>query len=439
MEHVDTLITARWVIPIEPSGRVLERHAIAVRQGRIVAIEPEQEALLRFTARERIDRPSHVVLPGLVNAHTHAAMALLRGAAESSSLGQWLTVQIGPLEQRWMDAEYVRDGTELAIADMLTSGTTCFADVHLFPEVVAQTASSLRIRACVGLPVMDTPTLWSGSADECFEKGLQLHDDYRADPLITTAFAPANPAEISDETLMRVRRAADELELPVTLHVNESRSDAASASERTIARLERLGLISPLLGAVHFVHVEEEELDLAARAGIHVIHCPQSNLKLGNGVSPIGSMHARGMNLALGTDGAASNNDLSLLDEMRTAALLAAGAGRRIEAHSAMNAHEWLRAATLGGAGALGLTEEIGSLQPGKSADLCCIDLARAHTQPVYDPAVHIVYSVSRDQVSDVWVAGRQLVAAGRPVHIELDDVLARAQRWQERIAASRV
>lgn len=181
MEHVDTLITARWVIPIEPGGCVLEDHAVAIRQGRIVAIEPAKQAIARYHAGERIDRPTHVLLPGLINAHTHAAMTLLRGAAESASFEVWLKQQIWPLEQRWIDAEYVHDGTQLAIADMLTSGTTCFADMHLFPEVVAQTASAAKIRACVGLPVVDAPTLWAGSADEYLEKGLQLHDEYRED------------------------------------------------------------------------------------------------------------------------------------------------------------------------------------------------------------------------------------------------------------------
>lgn len=439
MEHVDTLIAARWIIPIEPPGRVLHDHVVAVRQGRIVGIESREQAQQRFSAPQFIDRPTHVLLPGLVNAHTHAAMALLRGAAESSSLGHWLTVQVGPLEQRWMDAEYVRDGTELAIADMLTSGTTCFADMHLFPEIVAQAASAARIRACIGLPVLDAPSLWAESANEYFHKGLSLHDEYRDDPLITSAFAPYTPAGLSDETLSRVRRAADELELPVTMHLNESRSDAASEGERTLVRLERLGMLSPLLAAVHMVHVEDEDLDRAARGGISVIHCPQSNLKLGNGVCPIPAIRARDMNLALGTDGAASNNDLSLLDEMRTAALLVNGiSARRAETPTPLSAHDWLRAATLGGARALGLGDAVGSLIAGKWADLCCIDLARPQSQPVYDPAVQLIHSVSRDQVSDVWVAGRQLVAAGQLTHMDLGDVLERAQRWQERIASTR-
>lgn len=431
MQHIDTLIAARWVVPIEPAGRVCDEHALAVHQGRIVALGPTAELLQRFSPRERIDRPSHVLLPGFVNTHTHAAMTLLRGAAESSSFDHWLKQQVWPLEQRWMDAEYVRDGTELAIADMLTSGTTCFADMHLFPEVVAQTASASRMRACIGLPVLDAPTVWAGSANEYLEKGLRLHDEYRDDPLITTALAPYAPWAVGDDSLIRVRRAADELELPMTMHVNETRAEAAAGGERAIVRLERLGLLSPLLTAVHMVHVAPADIDRVAAGGSHVAHCPQSNLKLGNGACPVPLLKERGINITLGTDGAASNNDLSMLDEMRSAALLASGL---YPDEPQITAHDWLRIATLNGAQALGLNEIIGSLTPGKWADLCCIDLGRPHTQPVYDPAAQIVHAASRDQVSDVWVAGRALVRDRLLTHLDVDDVLTRARRWRERI-----
>jgi 5-methylthioadenosine/S-adenosylhomocysteine deaminase len=434
MEHIDTLITARWVIPIEPAGCVLEDHAVAVHNGRIVAILPVQAALERYLPREKLVRPAHVLLPGFVNTHTHAAMALLRGVAESSSFPHWLERQIWPLEQRWIDAEYVRDGTELAIADMLTSGTTCFADMHLFPDVVANAASEAKIRACVGLPVLDAPTVWAGSANEYLEKGLQLHDEYRDDPLITTSLSPYASSAISDEALMRLRRAADELELPMTMHVNETRAEAIVGGERAIERLDRLGMLSPLLTAVHMIHIDASDIERIARGGTHVAHCPQSNLKLGNGVCPVPTLRASGINITLGTDGAASNNDLSMLDEMRTAALLASGL---FADAPQITAHEWLRIATLNGAQALGLSEIIGSLIPGKWADLCCVDLSRSHTQPVYDPAAQLLYAASRDQVTDVWVAGRALVRDAQLTHLDVDDVLRRAQRWQERISGS--
>lgn len=264
--------------------------------------------------------------------------------------------------------------------------------------------------------------------------------------MITTALAPYAPWAVSDETLLRVRRAADELDLPMTMHVNETRAEAIVNGERTLARLERLGLLSQLMSAVHMVHVDESDLDLAARGGISIAHCPQSNLKLGNGVCPVPAIRSRGINIALGTDGAASNNDLNLLDEMRTAALLASGlttsgantgTGMNMSM-SSLGAHDWLQIATLNGAQALGISDAIGSLVPGKWADLCCIDLARAHTQPVYDPAAQLVYAVSRDQVTDVWVAGRRLVAAGRLTHMDVEAILQRAQRWQQRIATDR-
>lgn len=435
MDKIDTLIRARWLIPIEPFGRVLEHHAIAIRAGRIVAVGPAEDLTRSFDAEHLIDRPHHVLLPGFVNAHTHAAMTLLRGAAESASTERWLRVQVWPLEKRWVDAEYVRDGTQLAIADMLTSGTTCFADMHLFPEIVAQTAAEAQIRACVGLPVLDQPTVWAGSAGECLEKGLRLHDDYRGDPLVTTSLAPYAPWALADETLERVRRLADELELPVTMHVNETPAEALHGEERTIARLERLGLLSPLLCAAHMIHVDETDIDACARAGVSIVHCPQSNLKLGNGIAPVARFSGHDLNIAVGTDGAASNNDLDMLDEIRTGALLARALH---SAHMGLDAHHWLRFATLNGARALGLGDSIGSLTPGKWADVCCLDLARPHTQPVYDVAAQIVFAASRDQVTDVWVAGRALVSESRLTRLDPADIIARAERWRDRIAGVR-
>jgi 5-methylthioadenosine/S-adenosylhomocysteine deaminase len=433
MQSIDTLITARWVIPIEPAGLVLEDHALAVHRGQLVALLPAPQARARFAAAERIERPSHVLLPGFVNAHTRAAMSLLRGAAESSSFDYWLNRQVRPLEQRWMDAEYVRDGTELAIADMLTSGTTCFGDMHLFPEVVAQAASAAKVRACIGLPVADAPNPWAGSANECLAKGIAVHDEYRDDPLITTAMAPDLDTS-ADETLLRVRRSADELELPVTIRLIESRDLGSLGRKQLLARLEQLGLLSPLLTAVHVPELDESEAAELGRVGASIAHCSRSGLKLGLNDCPAATLQAHNVNVALGTDAAACSNDLSMLAELQSAALTARGL---TPSPSPITPHQWLHAATLGGARALGLAEVTGSLVVGKWADLCCIDLARAHTQPVYDPATQLLFSASRDQVSDVWVAGRRLVEDGRLTHLDLEDVLRRAQNWQSRIQES--
>jgi 5-methylthioadenosine/S-adenosylhomocysteine deaminase len=424
MEPIDTLIAARWVIPIEPGGRVLDGHAVAIHHGRIVAVVPADEARQRFLPREIVERPAHVLLPGFVNAHAHAAASLLRGVAGNVGYERW-SQRIRSLQRRWMDAEYVRDGAELAIAAALGSGTTCFADAHLFPEVVAQVAAAARMRACIGLPVLDGPTVWAGSAGEYLDKGLQLHDEYRDDPLITTALAPFEPASVSDETLIRVRRAADELELPMTLHVD---AHGAVGHEPMLVRLQRLGLLSPLLSAVHATGIDAADVERIAAAGASVVHCPRSNLKLGRGICPVPLLKERGVNVALGSG---DDTNFDLLDEVRSGALLATGLS---PTGSAIGAHDWLRIATLNGAQALGLGETVGSLLPGKWADLCCINLDRANTQPVYDPAEQVVFAASREQVSDVWVAGRTLVREGRLTNLDLDDVLSRARRWAARI-----
>jgi 5-methylthioadenosine/S-adenosylhomocysteine deaminase len=434
MEPVDTLVCARWVLPVEPDARTLDDHAVAVRNGRIVAVLPQADATRRFDAREIVQRPSHVVLPGLVNAHTHAAMSLLRGRAENQSLGPWLKDTVWPLERRWVDPEYVRDGTELAMAEMLRGGTTCFADMHLWPEVVARTAAEAHMRACVGLVVTEAETRWAATADEYIDKGMGLRDEYRGDPLVSVHFAPHAPYSASDATLARVRRLADELEIPVSMHLHETRweieQSLANHGVRPLARVAALGLASPLLVAVHMAHADPDDIETLAGAGANVVHCPESNLKLGNGVAPLAQLLGRGVRVALGTDGAASNNDLDLLGEARTAGLLAAGIGAT---PGTVIATDLLRMATLEGARALGLGDAIGSLVPGKWADLCCVDLRHARSWPVHDVPTALVYSCSSQQVTDVWVAGRHLLADGMLRYLDEQTALERADAWRNR------
>jgi 5-methylthioadenosine/S-adenosylhomocysteine deaminase len=427
VEQIDLLIAARWIIPIEPADAVRDNHAIAIRQGRILALLPVAEAQSRYSASERIDLPSHVLLPGFVNAHTHAGMTLLRGVAESLGFDAWLKEKIWPLEQRWLDAEFVRDGVELAIAGMVASGTTCFAEQYFYPDVIAQTASHMHMRACVGSPVVELATSWAASADECLNKALTLHDEYRDDPLITTAFAPHAVYSVAETVLSRLRRAADEIEVPMMMHLHESPGEVAVA-ERPIAALERLGFLTPTFSGVHMTQLTNDDIERVARSGMSVVHCPQSNLKLENGVCPVPALLARGVNVALGTDGAACNNDLCMLDELRTAALLA---GNKV------SAQQWLRIATLNGARALNLAEDIGSLSPGKWADICAVDLNDIHTQPVHNPAAAIVYAANRDNVSDVWIAGNRLLAKGELTRYDTAAILTRAADWQRRIDSS--
>lgn len=438
MEPLDTLVTARWVVPVEPAGRVLEDHAVAIRGGRIVAVLPNEAARARFEAREVIDRPHHVLLPGLVNAHTHAAMVLLRGRAENLPLGRWLRSTVWPLERRWVDPDYVRDGTMLAIAEMLRAGITCFADMHLWPDVVAQAAAASHMRASVGLVVTEAATRWAATADEYIDRGMHLRDEYKGDPLITTHFAPHAPYSASDATLARVRRLADELDLPVAMHLHETPYEVEQSVQthgrRPLARLADLGLASPQLVAIHMTQVSPEDMDTLAAAGASVVHCPDSNLKLGSGVCPVARLLGRGVRVALGTDGAASNNDLDLLAEARIAGLLSSGIAAT---PGDLVAADLLRMATLEGARTLGLGESTGSLEPGKWGDLCCVDLRAARSWPVHDPITAIIYAASSQQVTDTWVAGRQLLAAGHLRYIDESAVMERAEAWRQRLDAT--
>lgn len=435
MEPVDTLVCARWVLPIEPDGTALVDHAVAIRAGRIVAVLPAAEARARFISAEIIDRPHHALLPGLVNAHTHAAMSLLRGRAEDMPLAQWAQDVIAPIERRWVDPAYVRDGTELAIAEMVRAGVTCFGDMQLWPEVVARTAADVHVRVSVGLVVEQAASRWAGSPDEYIEKGMALRDDYRGDPLVATHFALEPSHELDDATLMRVRRLADELEIPMALPVHESAGEVEASlarhGARPLDRLARLGLVSPLLVAVHGTQFVETDIETLAKAGAAVVHCPEANLKLGSGVCPTARLLARGVRVALGTDGPASNNDLDVLSEMRSAGLLAAGVSGR---PGTVVAADLLRMATLEGARVLGLGETTGSLVTGKWADLCCVNLRTLGSWPVHDVAATLVYACSSRQVTDTWVAGRRVLADGTLQYIDEGLLFERAEAWRDRI-----
>lgn len=440
MEEADLLISPRWVIPVEPHGAVLEGHAVAVSNGRIVAVLPAGEAAQRFPLAEVVERPSHVLMPGLINAHTHAAMTLFRGLADDLPLQQWLGEHIWPAEQRWASAEFVRDGAELAIVEMLRGGTTCLNDMYFFPDQTAQVAADAGIRAVVGMIVIDQPTPWASTVDEYFDKGLAVHDQFRGHPLVRTAFAPHAPYTVGDDTLRRLRTLADELDVQVHMHLHETAHEVSAAEtergQRPLARLAELGLVSPALAAVHMTQLTADEVAMLANAGASVVHCPESNLKLASGFCPVADLLAAGVNVALGTDGAASNNDLDMFGEMRTAALL----GKSVAGDpAAVSAADALTMATLGGARALGLADETGSLVAGKAADMICVDLAHPATQPVYHPVSQVVYAATRDQVSDVWVAGEALLADGELTRSQATDAVARAAGWRERVARTDV
>ncbi len=439
-EACDLLIEAGFVVPVVPHGVVLEHHAVAVTGGRIVAVLPVPEARSRFAPRETVSRPDATLIPGLVNAHTHNPMTLLRGVADDLPLKVWLQQHIWPIEAAVIGPDFVADGITLAIAEMLRGGTTCVNENYFFPDVQAATYKRHGFRARVGLPVIDFPTAWAASDDEYFDKADEVHDQWRDDALIATAFAPHAPYTVNDANFERVRMLADQLDIPVHLHLHETAQEVEQSLEkhgqRPIARLDRLGLVNERLIAIHMTQLTEAEIHLCAERGVSVVHCPESNLKLASGFCPACALERAGVNLAIGTDGCASNNDLDMFSETRTAALLAKAVAQDAAALDAFSA---LRAATLGGAKAIGFDDRVGSIEPGKEADLVCVDLSALETQPLHHVVSQLIYATGRQQVSDVWIAGRARLRQRMLVDIDIEGVLSNARQWRERIAGIRL
>ncbi|MBL0168303.1 MAG: TRZ/ATZ family hydrolase [Propionivibrio sp.] len=432
---IDLLIEARWIIPVEPANIVLENHAVAVNKGQIVAILQQTEANARFFPKQIKKLPHHILIPGFVNLHTHAAMTLLRGLADDLPLMEWLQKHIWPAEAKHVSGHFVHDGTVLACAEMLRGGTTCFNDMYFYPKAVAEAALACGMRASIGLITLDFPTPYASDADDYLAKGLATRDELRDEPLLSFCLAPHAPYTVSDRNFARVLTLSEQCDLPIHLHLHETAHEIADSVQRfgvrPLERLHRLGLLSPGLIGAHGIHLDANEIELLAQYGCSIAHCPSSNLKLASGIAPITALSGQGVNIGLGTDGAASNNRLDLFQEMRLAALLAKAQSGRADA---IGAHQALRMATLGGAQALGLDAVIGSISNGKAADLCAVDINAIGLTPCYDPVSLLVYSAGREYVSDVWVAGQIRVADGHLLETSEIELINLAALWQNQI-----
>ena len=434
MITVDLRIDAGWVIPIDPAD-VLRRHSLIVDAGRVRALLPTADAATQFSPRTHRILPDHVLLPGLVNAHTHAAMNLLRGIADDAPLAQWLEEHIWPREAKFVGPDFVYDGARLAAAEMLKGGVTCCNDMYFFPDASARAFLAVGMRAMLGMPVLDFPTPYAADADAYLQRGLAIRDALKHHERLSFSLAPHAPYTVGDAAWEKTIVYARQLDLPIQTHLAETADEVARSRVQygltPLGRLHRLGATGPNFIAVHGVHLDAADLDLLATHGGHVIHCPASNMKLGSGVAPVGEMLARGINIGLGTDGAASNNRLDLFGEMRLAALLAKVATGN---SAILPAHAALHAATLGGARALGLDHEIGSFAVGKQADVVAVDLGGLASVPCYDPLSHLVHVCGRDEVTDVWVGGEHVVAAGMLTTADEASIIAGARLWQERL-----
>jgi 5-methylthioadenosine/S-adenosylhomocysteine deaminase len=436
-QPIDTLIEARWVVPVSPRGVVHEHHAVAVDAGRIVGVLPTAIANEQFAPRERVALPQSVLIPGLINAHTHAAMTLMRGLADDIPLMRWLQEHIWPAEARLVSPEFVYDGTLVAAAEMLRGGITCANDMYFFPDAAARAFLDAGIRAALGIIAFEFPSAYGSGPDDYLAKGLAVRDQYGDGDLLSFCLAPHAPYTVSDKTFQRIVTIAEELDLPIHCHIHETADEIAKSltqhRARPLARLKALGLVSPHLIAVHAVHLTEQEIALLAENGVTVAHCPSSNLKLASGLAPVAALMAANVNLALGTDGAASNNRLDMFQEMRTAALLAKGVSGNAEA---MPAESALYCATLAGARALGIDRLTGSIEPGKAADLCAVSIADPILLPCFDPVSHLVYVAGREHVERVWVAGRAVVCDGRLVNPLLAGLERRIVLWHNKLGS---
>jgi 5-methylthioadenosine/S-adenosylhomocysteine deaminase len=433
-DTADILIHPSWIIPVIPHGVVLENYSIALTGDCITALLPRQEAEL-IQAREVLELQGQALLPGLINCHGHAAMSLLRGYADDEPLMPWLEQHIWPAEREHVGEQFVADGTELAIAEMIRSGTTTFSDMYFFPNVCAATAQRAGMRCQITFPIFDFPSAWGQDADDYISKGLALRDEFKHNPLVTVVFGPHAPYTVCEDNLAKIAILAAELDCVVHIHLHETAGEVLLAveqnGERPLDTLNRLGLLGPRTQCVHMTDLGEQDIALLAATGAHVVHCPQSNMKLASGSCRVSDLLSRGVNVALGTDSAASNNDLNLFGEMKAAALLAK---LHMRDASSLPAADALAMATINGARAMGLEHRIGSLEVGKQADLIAVDLRGPETQPVFHPLSQLVYACNGSQVSHSWIAGEQVMAHRELTRIDLGDLAQRIHRWQQRI-----
>jgi len=439
-KQVDLVLSARWVMPIVPNGTLLEHHSVIVQAGKIIDICPIPVARESYQAAENIDLDEHVLIPGFVNLHTHAAMSLMRGLVDDVPLMPWLQEHIWPAEQKLVSPNFVHDGTLLACAEMLSGGVTTFNEMYLFSESTAEASLKIGMRANLGLVVLDFPTQYANDADSYIQQGLDARDRLRDEPSISFSFAPHAPYTVSDTTFQRIATLAEQVNIGVHTHLHETQDEIVQSEQtyglRPLSRLANLGLLSPNLTLAHCVYLEDSEIKLLAEHGCSIAHCPSSNLKLASGIAPIAEYAKHGVNIGLGTDGAASNNRLDMFTEMRLAALLAKGQSGDA---TAISAHQALAMATINGAKALNLDDKIGSIEVGKLADLTAVRMSAVEMQPCFDPISHLVYVAGREHVSHVWVngdlkyhkpAGGSGVFSNVEPH-ELTDIIA---KWQTKV-----
>ena len=435
MEKINKLIHAKWIITCEDKNQILENHALAIKDGKIHAIIPSKDAAKQFQADSEEHYAQHAITPGFINSHTHISMNIFRGLADDMELMEWLNKYIWPAEGKWVSQELVSDASQLAMAEMIRGGTVCFNDMYFFLGATAQAAEKTGMRAHIGMTIIDVPTAWAKTTDEYFAKAIEFYQQYKNSALVTPTLAPHSTYTVSIENLRRVKKIADEYKLKINIHLQETAAEIKGSLEKynktPVQVLHDIGMLSPDVIAIHMTQISDQDFAILEQTKPNIVHCPESNMKLASGVCPVDKLVKMGLNVAIGTDGAASNNDLDMISEMRTASFLAKSTNTN---PVALPAEYVLKMATLHGARALGIDHLTGSLTPGKAADFIAINLDQIETQPLYHPISQIVYAASRQQVTDVWVNGKQLLKNRQLLTLDEKELLNKAQIWRNKI-----
>jgi 5-methylthioadenosine/S-adenosylhomocysteine deaminase len=438
-EPADAIWSARYVITEDPQHRVIEDGAVAAKDGRILAVGTRIQIAARYTAKQRLDRPAAILAPGLINTHTHAAMSLFRGIADDLRLQDWLEKFIFPAEAKNVSAEFVRWGTRLGCLEMLLGGTTTFTDMYYFEDVVAEAAKEAGIRGVLGETIIGFPVADNKTPADALVFTERFLKRFAGDPLIVPAVAPHALYTNSDETLIACRKLANQYKAPLIIHLSETKkeNDDELAKRHTTPTktLDALGIWNGRSVAAHAVWVDEADMAILKQRGVGIGHCPSSNMKLASGIAPVTRMLELDLPVGLGPDGpAGSNNDFNLFEEMDLAAKLQKVTTGNPQALPATAA---LEMATIRGARALGLEKEIGSLEPGKRADLIMVRIDRPNAQPLYDPISQMVYALKADDVTDVMVNGKPVVRDAKILTLNQPQILAKAAEYRTRISAS--
>jgi 5-methylthioadenosine/S-adenosylhomocysteine deaminase len=434
-KNASIIISASWIFTSNSEGQLLSDYSIVIENDKIIDLVPQDKVFDEYEANDIYQLTDHILIPGLINTHTHAAMSLFKGFADDLPLQDWLNDYIWPAEKEFINSSFVKDGSILALSEMIKSGVTTFNDMYFFPDATAEAVKELGVRSNIGLVVLDFPTNYATDPEDYLLKGFEFRDKWRNEELITTSIAPHAPYSVSDEAFTLINTYSEELSINIHTHLHETQWEIEDSIEKygitPVQRLNNLGIIGPSLMAVHCVHLNDQDMATLAKNKVSIVHNPSSNMKLGSGIADIAKMLKQNLNISLGTDSSASNNRLDMMEEMRLAALLIKGSTKSPESFSA---NEAIKMATINGAKALGLESIIGSIEKNKKADLVAIDLNSIENQPIYNPLTTLVYSSSRSDVSYVWIDGEIKLKDKKLVKIDEKKIIQLAKKWQRKL-----